>query len=212
MATTATPVTPFTETTVVSEIDTNSAWFNEDFADPVRLPGNRAAADTEKGANEISRSQAGVVIRRLQKRDDTVSLPLGEAMDIIRGRTGANLRGRSFDFNVVNYCSYLDQQDNADEPLTVGQENMIDVQVRALLGTDAHFNDEVQAAIDKLTPEQRDRFVDMFESCTTRGELSEVLRKYERRVPNPARTQSSRTRAAETVANVNLDDEDVPFG
>lgn len=208
--------TPFilADDTVVSTIDTNSDWFKEEFADPIALPGKRRAADTEKAENKVSRAQAGGVIRRLQKRADLSAMPLSAAMDFIRGRNdefGANLRGNQFDFNVVNYCAHLDQLENVNEPLTVGQENMIDIHVKALLGTEAHFNDETQAAIEKLTPEQRDRFVDAFEECETRGQLSSVMQKYQRRVPNPATTQSRRSRSQEAVAGVDLDSPEEAF-
>jgi hypothetical protein len=198
-------------TVLVSSIDTDTDWFRENFADPVKLPGKRRAEDNEKTDNAVSRAQAGMVIRRLQKVDATKNLPLADAMDYIRGRHGdfgANLEGKQMDFNVVNYCAHLDQLDTADDPLTVGQENLIDIHVKALLGTEPHFNEDTQAAIDKLTPAQREQFIDQLEGCTTRGELSAVMRRYQRRVPNPATTQSGRSRAAEAVANVDLDNPD----
>ena len=188
---------------LVSAIDLNDPWFADDLGERTALPGEHRI-DSE--ANVLSRRQITMIIRGLQENVVTAAMQLGEACDYARGRNMANMRGRQHDFNIADYFANLANQNQVDEPLTAGQKALVDTQVKALLGTEPHFRPEVQAAINKLSAEKREYFVDRFESCRTRGELSEVLAQYERRVPNPARLRgATQTAAQEAVAGVDLD-------
>lgn len=185
--------------TIVSTIDTEEAWFTENLAERQPLPGKLRVEDP---MNALKPAQIAVIVRGLKKFDATKDLSFAEACDVARGRQFARLRGRQMDFNVVDFFANMEQQESADEPLTVGQLRYVDRNVKALLGTEAH-SPEIQPYIEALSQEQRDKFVDLFEACETRGELSAVIARYERRVPNP-RTQSSTAQsiAQEVVANL----------
>ena len=198
----------FKTTDIVSTIDTNDEWFSALAADRIPLPGSKRI-DAE--ANVVTRAQAGIVIRGLQQDPELADLQVGEACDIARGPRYARLRGRQHDFNVVNYFAQKANAESADEPLTPGQETLVDTQVRCLLGTMEHWRPEVNEAIAKLSQDQRDKFVDLFEACETRGDLTKVLARYERRVPNPAVLPAQDSASAQVadldITNENDDEE-----
>lgn len=205
--------TPLSAEVVVSTIDTNDAWFSQIVSDNVALPGkNRAVAAPDKAPNEITRAQAGVVVRGLQAESELASLTLAEACDVARGRNYARLNGRQYDFNMVNYFATKANEQNADEELTTGQLAMIDAHVKAMLGTEAHFRPETEAAIQRLSDSDKERFIREFEDCETRGDLTKVMRAYERRVPNPAASgRNTQSAAQQAVADLNIEDEDDSF-
>lgn len=184
---------PFDATTVVSNIDTDSDWFTDGLAERVALPG---AKRIEHDRNVMTPAQVGVVVRGLQRDENTKDLSLADACDVARGPRMARLRGRQLDFDVVAYFARQEQEANSDLPLTTGQDDMVTVYIQALVGINPHWNAKVQSAIEALPQNRKDDYIARLDSATTQGELALVMKSLERFVPNPATVRASEQSAA----------------
>lgn len=190
----------FKANTVVNTIPVDDPWF-DGLGDPIVLPGNGRFDSPD---NMVSRRQFRQILNgaRVLELGD---MSLADAVDTLRDRRHANIRGAQRDFGIVDYLNTQIAAANANEDLTPGQVDYIVAQISYLSGSEVHYNDVVAAKIAQLPASRRDKLIARFEAVLdegTQGDLTKTRKVYQAFVGDANREQALARRNAASTAQM----------
>jgi hypothetical protein len=165
-------------TALVASIDPEAL---PDFGAGIMLPGAIESRDPAK-PNTVSPKQQATIARHV-KENFSATTTWAEAIAQLRARF---LKGRQLDFGIVDGIISEGRFANRHDDLTTAQQDLVEVNLRALNGTQAHWDEGIAARIIQSSKQAREALSERFLRVDTQGQLQVAMDRFAALFGRPA--------------------------